>query len=121
MYSRGVGSIRFVSKASYFLLIHNVLFVPGLASNLFASNRFARERRADYTEVLPLCRWVNRHTGATEFTATIRSNDLACLGWTPVRAIESANVSIAELHAESFPLFGPQAPRTKLAARTAPY
>ena len=37
--------------------------------------------------------------------------------WTPVRAIESANVSIAELHAESFSLFRPQARRTKLAAR----
>jgi len=44
-------------------------------------------------------RWVNRRTGATEFTATICSNDLAYLNWRPAPRVESSHVTIAELHA----------------------
>ena len=36
---------------------------------------------------------------ATEFTATIRSNDLAYLNWRPAPRVESAHVTIDELHA----------------------
>ena len=100
IYSGGVGSIRFLSNCGYYITIHNVLYVPTLSSNLFASNRFAREHRDSYLEVLdfPQRWWINRLTGATEFTATIRSDDLAHLDWVASPSVEHANVTIAELH-----------------------
>ena len=90
-----------MSDKKYYIVINNVLFVPSLASGLFASNRFARAHRGDYSEILdfPVRRWVNRRTGATEFTATIHSNDLAYLDWRPAPRVESAHVTITELHA----------------------
>ena len=101
IYSEGIGVVRFLSSCGFYIVIHGVLFVPSLTASLFASNRFAWEHCEDYMETLefPLRRWVNRWTGATEFTATIRSNDLAYLNWKPAPQNESANVSIAELHA----------------------
>ena len=100
IHSEGIGSIRFVSDCGYIITIHDVLFVPSLAASLFASNRFAREHRNSYSESMefPLRRWVNRRSGATEFTATIRAGDLAYLNWKPSPSVESANVSMAELH-----------------------
>ena len=100
IYSEGVGPIRFLSSCGYHILIENVLFIPSLAASLFASNRFAQEHRHVYTESMeyPLRRWINHQSGATEFTATMNSNDLAYLDWKPVHSIESANVSLAKLH-----------------------
>jgi len=100
IYSEGIGPIRFLSSCGYHILIENVLFVPSLTASLFASNRFAREHRRVYTESMeyPLRRWINHQSGATEFTATMNSNDLAYLDWKLVHSIESAKVSLAELH-----------------------
>ena len=101
IYSEGLGSIQFLSDCGYIITIHNVLFVPFLTISLFTSNKFAREHHATHSEVAeyPKRKWINRRTGATEFTATIRSNDLAYLDWKPIQAVESASVSIEELHA----------------------
>ena len=101
IYSKGLGSIRFLSDCGYYVTIHDVLYVPSLSTNLFASNKFARQHRDVYSEVVdfPLRRWVNRLTGATEFTATIGSNDLAYINWKPAPISDHANVTIAELHA----------------------
>lgn len=49
IHSEGLGPIRFLSNSGFYI---TVLFVPSLASNLFASNRFAREHREDYIKVL---------------------------------------------------------------------
>ena len=100
IYSEGLGSIRFSSNCGYYVTIHNVLYVPSLSSSLFASNRFAREHRDSYSEVLdfPQRRWVNRLTGATEFTATIQSDDLAYLDWVASPSADRASVTISELH-----------------------
>jgi hypothetical protein len=97
VYSSGLGSVRFVSTYGYIVSIHDVLFVPSLAVNLFAANRFAEERRATHMEITdyPLRKWVNRHTRASEFTATIRGDGLAYLDWKPTRSTESVNISIA--------------------------
>ena len=101
IYSEGLGSIRFVSNCGYEIPIDNVLYVPFLTVSLFASNKFAREHRDTHSEITeyPKRRWFNRRTGATEFTATIRSNDLAYLDWRPIQTTESTCVSIEELHA----------------------
>ena len=100
IYSEGLGSIRFVSECGYTITIHDVLFVPLLTVSLFASNKFAKEHRDTHSEVTdyPKRKWVNRRTGATEFTATICSNDLAYLDWKPIQTTELAGVSIEELH-----------------------
>jgi Zinc knuckle len=76
VYSSGLGSMRFVSTYGYIVSIHNV--VPLLAVNLFAANKFAKEYRTTHMEVTdhPMHKWVNRHTGATEFTATIRDDGI---------------------------------------------
>ena len=73
IYSSGIGSIRFLSNCGYITTIRDVLFVPPLAVNLFAANKFAKEHRTTHMEIVeyPKRQWVNRHTGATEFTATI--------------------------------------------------
>ena len=52
LHSEGLGPIRFLSNSGFYITINDVLFVPSLASNLFASNRFAREHREDYIKVL---------------------------------------------------------------------
>jgi len=100
IYSKGLGSIRFLSDSGYIIAIHNVLFVPFLTISLFASNKFTREHHDTHSEVAeyPKRKWINRRTGATEFTATIQSNDLVYLDWKPIQAVESASVSIEELH-----------------------
>jgi len=73
IYSEGLGPVCFLSKSGFYMTIKDVLFMPTLALSLFASNHFAHEQCDDYMEILefPMCRWVNRHTGATEFTAMI--------------------------------------------------
>ena len=100
IYSKGIGTIRFASDCGYLIIIHDILFVPSLAASLFASNRFAHENRDTYSEAMefPLHHWINRRSGATEFMATIREGDLAYLNWKPSPSIESANVSLTELH-----------------------
>ena len=101
IYSEGLGSIQFLSDSGYIIAIHNVLFIPFLTISLFASNKFAREHHDTHSEVAdyPKHKWINHCTGDTEFTATIRSNDLVYLDWKPIQAVESASISIEELHA----------------------
>ena len=59
-----------------------------------------REHHDTHSEVTEYLKhkWINRWTGATEFTTTIQLNDLAYLDWKPIQAVESASVSIEELH-----------------------
>ena len=97
VYSSGLGSMRFVSTYRYIVTIHEILYVPLLAVNLFMANKFAREHRTTHMEVTdyPMHKWVNQHTEATEFMATIHNDGLVYLDWKPVRATESANISIA--------------------------
>jgi transposase InsO family protein len=101
IWSRGVGSIHFLSECSYLIAIQNILFVPGLLVNLFAANSFIRTHRDSHREVTdyPKRKWINRRTSATEFTATIHGNGLAYLDWMMAPQGESANVSMEELHA----------------------
>lgn len=101
VYSEGVGSVRFLSSCGYVVIVNDVLFVPSLSVSLFSPNRFARAQRDTYTEVTeyPTRKWVNKGTGAVEFTATIGSDDLAYLDWKPILSSESASVSVAEMHA----------------------
>ena len=101
IYSKGLGSIHFSSDAGYVIIIENVLFVPRLSVNLFSANKFAKEHSRTHSETVeyPMRKWVNRQTGAVEFTATIRANDLAYLDWRVAPQAESANVSMEELHA----------------------
>jgi hypothetical protein len=101
IYSKGLGSIQFLSNYSYVITIDNVLFVPRLSVNLFSTNKFAKEHCESHSEVVeyPKQKWVNRQTGAVEFTATIRANGLAYLDWRVAPRVESVNVSMEELHA----------------------
>jgi len=101
IYSKGLGSIRFLSDCGYHVTINDVLYVPLLAVNLFASNRFAKDHRDTHSETTeyPKCKWVNRGTGAIEFTATIQRSNLAHLDWKVAPRFELANLSITELHA----------------------
>jgi hypothetical protein len=101
IYSKGVGSIKFLSDCGYLVTIHNVLFILPLMVNLFAANSFMREHHDTHSEVMeyPKHRWINRGTGAIEFTMTIQNNSLPYLDWGVTPGIESANLSIMELHA----------------------
>jgi hypothetical protein len=83
VYSEGLGSILFLSNCGYTITIHDALYVPHLAANLFASNKFAKQHRDSMSEVTdyPQRKWLNQQTGAVEFMATIQSNDLAYLDW----------------------------------------
>jgi len=74
---------------------------PTLSVNLFAANKFAKERHDTHSEATeyPKRKWINRHTSTVEFTAMIRANDLAYLDWKVALRAESANVSMEELHA----------------------
>jgi len=100
VYSEGSGSISFCSKCGYIMTIHDMLFVPCLLTSLFAANKFARHHRHTLSEITeyPKRKWVNRHTGATELTATIRENDLAYLDWKVILNNKAANITIEELH-----------------------
>ena len=101
IHSRGVGTVQLLSESGYYIIIHDVLFVPLLAMNLFAANGFVREHCNTHLEVMeyPTCKWVNCGTGAIEFTATIQHNNLAYLNWRIAPQFELANLSIMELHA----------------------
>jgi hypothetical protein len=101
IYSQGVRSICFLSECSFLVTIKNVLLIPLLTSNLFSPNQFTQDHRTTYSEVTeyPKWKWINLQMGAVEFTTTIRSDDLAYLDWKPVHTIESASISIANLHA----------------------
>ena len=101
VYSEGVGVIRFQSTCGFVIVIDDVLFVPSLSVSLFSLNRFARTHRTTHSEVTdyPIRKWLNRSTGAVEFTATISPDDLAYVDWCPVRSSESVSVSITDLHA----------------------
>ena len=83
IHSRGVGMVWLLSESGYFIIIHDVLFVPLLAVNLLATNRFVREHHNTHSEVMeyPTCKWVNHGTGAVEFTATIQCDNLVYLDW----------------------------------------
>ena len=48
IYSEGLGSVRFLSDNNFYITIHDILFVPS-PPGLFASNRFVREHRDDYS------------------------------------------------------------------------
>ena len=87
LYSEGLSSIRFLSSCGYYIVINNVLSVPGLASNRFAFNRFARERRNDHIddhiEILEfsLRLWVNRRAtpGLRDSTSRRQFNRMTSL------------------------------------------
>ena len=106
VYSCGLGIIQFYSACGYYVVINDVLLMPSLTLNLFAANKYVRECRATHMEITdyPVRKWVNRHTGATEFTAMIQSNGLAYLDWSPTRSTEMANVSIAAAGLPSIPM-----------------
>jgi hypothetical protein len=97
VYSAVLGAIRFLSSCGYIITIHDALYVPHLAANLFGSNKFAKRHSGSLSEVIdyPRREWVNQRTGAVEFTATIQGNDLTYLDWgvTPPRK-ETASVSM---------------------------
>ena len=101
IYSKGLGTIDFLSNLSYVVSIHNALFIPSLSVNLFSANKFAKEHRDTHSETTeyPKHRWINRHTSAVEFTAMIQANDLAYLDWKVAPQAKSVNVSMEELHA----------------------
>ena len=101
VYSEGISSIHFLSTYGFHIIIHDVLYIPHLSTNLFSSNKFAWEHREKYREVLdyPARNWINRQTGAVEFSATIRPDNLAYLDWRVKSSIESACVSLDDLHA----------------------
>ena len=103
VYSSGLGLVRFISACGFVIAIHDILFVPSLTLNLFVANRYVKECCATHMEIMdyPVRKWVNRHTGATEFTATIWSDGLAYLDWKPTHSTESVNVSIAAAHSPS--------------------
>jgi len=73
IYSKGLGTIDFLSNLGYVISIDNALFVPTLSVNLFTANKFAKECRDTHSEATeyPMRKWINRHTGTIEFTATI--------------------------------------------------
>ena len=98
IYSSGLGSTRFLSDCGYLVTIHHVLFVPLLAVDLFASNRFAKDYRDTHSETTeyPECGWINHRAAAVEFTATIQSSNLAHLNWKVAPRFESANLSITK-------------------------
>ena len=98
VYYKGLATIRSLSDWGFFVSIHNVLFVPSLAVNLFVFNKIARKECDTYSEVVDILlrRWVNLVTGATEFTATICSDDLAYLNWNPAPTVEHAKFTISE-------------------------
>jgi hypothetical protein len=100
IYSRGLGSIRFLSKCGYYVTIHDILFVPLLTVNLFASNRFARDHHNTHLEMAeyPERRWINCRTGAIESTTTLQRSNLVHLDWAVTPRFESANLLITELH-----------------------
>ena len=101
IHSKGIiGTVQLLSENSYFIIIHDVLFIPLLAINLFAANRFAREHHNNHLEVMeyPTCKWINHGTGTVEFTATIQHDNLVYLDWRIAPQLESANLSIMELH-----------------------
>ena len=102
IYSKGLGSIRFLLDCGYHVTINNVLYVPLLAVNLFASNRFAKDHCDTHSEMTqyPKHKWVNRRTGAIEFTTTIQHSNLVHLDWKVALRFKSANLSITELHAQ---------------------
>lgn len=101
IFSGGIGSLWFLLSCGYRLVIHDVLFVPLLTTNLFSANKVAMELKSTYFKVLeyPETRWINRHASSIEFTATIRSNNLAYMNWRVDTAFKSARGTMDELHA----------------------
>ena len=83
IWSRGLGSIHFLSDCGYLVAIHDVLFVPDLSVNLFAANSFVMAHRDSHLEVMdyPKQKWINCQTGATEFTVMIHASGLMYLDW----------------------------------------
>ncbi len=100
VYSEGISSIRFLSTHGFCIVIDDVLYVPRLSTNLFLSNKFAGEHREKYREILdyPTWSWVNRQTGVVEFLVTIHHDNLAYLDWRVKLHMESACVSLEDLH-----------------------
>jgi len=101
IFSDGIGSVRFVSSCGSKIVINHVLYIPVLATSLFSANRFAREHRDTHFEVLdyPERKWINRHTNTVEFTAMIRDNNITYLNWRVDDAVESARITMEQLHA----------------------
>ena len=74
IFSEGISSIRFLSPYGFEVLIHDVLHVPSLTTNLFSPNKFARDHAGSHFEVLEFRRvdGSTRHTTSIEFTSTSR-------------------------------------------------
>jgi len=102
IYLEGLGSISFLSTYGYRIIriLRDVLYVPRLTTSLFSSNKFAKDYRQTYRELLefPTRKWINRRTEATELRATIRPNNLAYMDWQVEPHTEAACVSLEELH-----------------------
>ena len=100
VYSEGISSISFLSTHGFRIIIHDVLYILHLSTNLFLSNKFTRDHCDKYREVLdyPVCHWVNCQTGMVEFSATIHPDNLAYLDWRVKPHTESACMSLEDLH-----------------------
>ena len=62
IYSEGLGPINFHSTLGYRIILRDVLYVPSLTTSLFSSNKFAKDYRQTYRELLNYLtrKWVNR-------------------------------------------------------------
>ena len=100
IYLEGLGSINFQSTLGYRIILRDVLYVPSLTTSLFSSNKFARDHRQIYRELLdyPTRKWVNHRTDAIELSVSIRVNNLVYMDWRVDSLTESACVSLEELH-----------------------
>jgi len=61
VYSKGLGSMHILSNCGYVVTIHDALYVPCLATNLFASNKFVKQHCDSISKVTdyPKRKWVN--------------------------------------------------------------
>jgi len=83
IHSEGLRSVCFLLTNGYHIILHDVLYVLGLTTSLLSSNKFAKDYCQTYRELVNFltCKWVNCHTEATEFTATIHSTNLMYMDW----------------------------------------
>ena len=89
-----IGLIHFLSSCDSVIIIHDILFVPSLALNLFLPNHFSWDSVVTYSEVTDYAGQL-----PFEFTTMIGPDDLAYLGWKPIHSNESMSISVANLHA----------------------
>ena len=100
IYSEGLGSINFHSTLGYQIILRDVLYVLSLTTSLFSSNKFVKDYRQTYRELLNYLtrKWVNRQTDAIELSVSIRLNNLVYMDWRVEPLTETTCVSLEELH-----------------------